>query len=89
MLHLFNVGCVTTWGGETGSPPDKSTGDFCVSRDFYGGRGIARPPSSSQLPVSSSTLTLRTTEEEGLAHSLPPRDDGVFLGRKASSSQRQ
>ena len=38
-------GCVTTWGGETGSPPLKSCGDFCVSRGFFGGRGIAHPPS--------------------------------------------
>ena len=47
-LSCCSVGCVSTWGGETDSSPLKSTGDFCVSRDF-GGRGIARLPSSSQL----------------------------------------
>ena len=34
--------------------------------------------------MSSSALTLRTTEEEGLAHSLPPRNDGLFLGGRGT-----
>ena len=38
-----------TWGGETGSPPLKSCGFFFMNRGFFGGRGIARPPSSSHL----------------------------------------
>ena len=46
----------------------KSTGDFCVSRDFFGGRGIARPPSSSPS-VCASTLSPCFSEEEGSAHS--------------------
>ena len=34
--------------------------------------------------MSTSALTLRTTEEEGLAHSLPPRIDGLYLGGRGS-----
>ena len=48
-LSCCSVGCVSTWGGETDSAPLKSTGDFCVCCDFFGGKGIARLPSSSQL----------------------------------------
>ena len=43
MLYLFNVGCSSTWGGETGSPPLMSIGFFFLNRGFFGGRGIARP----------------------------------------------
>ena len=41
---------VVRWGGETGSPPLKSNGFFFMNGGFFGGRGIARLPSSSQLP---------------------------------------
>ena len=52
---LFGIirGCefhgTPTGGGEKGSPPPKSSGFVNDGRGFFGGRGIARPPSSSHL----------------------------------------
>ena len=50
LLTWLCVFITPTGGGETGSPPPKSGGFVNDSREYFGGRGIARLPSSSQLP---------------------------------------
>ena len=72
-------GCPTR-GGETGSPPPKSIDYFCVSRGFFGGRGIARPPSSShpRCVHQHCRRVLRRRKDWHL--SLPPHNVEVFFG---------
>ena len=81
-----------TGGGETGSPPPKSTGYFCVDCGFFGGRGIARPPSSSRprrLHLQCRCVLRRRTDWHLLPSSSHCR--GVLRRRRdrPSSSQRR
>ena len=80
MLYLFNVGCSSTWGGETGSPPLMSIDFFFLNRGFFGGRGIARPPSSShpRCVHQHCRRVLRRRKDWHL--SLPPHNVEVFFG---------
>ena len=87
LVHLVFSPCLVvrllvvrpTWSGETGSPPLKISGFFFMNRGFFGGRGIARPPSSSHLRCVLP-LCLRSSEEEGLAPLPPPHIVEEFSG---------
>ena len=62
-----------TGGGEKGSPPPKSNGFINDGRGYFGGRGIAHLPSSSQ--------SLREPRRRKDWHlSLPPHTAGVYFG---------
>ena len=69
-----------TGGGEKGSPPPKSSGFINDGRGYFGGRGIARLPSSSQfrgglLPHLGG---LRRRKDWHL--SFPPHNTGKYFG---------
>ena len=68
------------WCGETGSPPLKSSGFFFLNRGFFGGRGIARPPSSShpRCVHQQRRCVLRRRKDWHL--SLPPHIVEEFSG---------
>ena len=70
------------WGGETGSPPLKSSGFFIDDRGYIGGRGIARPPSSSQLPrvLLRRRCVLRWRKD--CTSGLPPHTAGFVPQRE-------
>ena len=69
-----------TWGVETGSPPLKTSGYFFMNRGFFGGRGIARPASSSHLRcvLPLCRCVLRRRKDWHLF--LPPHNVEEFSG---------
>ena len=69
-----------TGSGEKGSPPPKSNGYFFMCRGFFGGRGIAHPPSSShpRCVHQHCRRVLRRRKDWHL--SLPPHNVEMFFG---------
>ena len=73
--------CASHWGGETGSPPLKSCGFFFfLNRGFFGGRGIARPPSSSLLRCVHLQYRCVLRRRKDWHLSLPPHNAGEYFG---------
>ena len=71
-------GCALHWSGERDSPPLMTGGFVIDDRGYIGGRGIARPPSSSQLPrvLLRRRCVLRWKD---CTSGLPPHNVGKFL----------
>ena len=68
------------WGGETGSPPLKSSGFFFMCRGFFGGRGIARPSSSSHPRCVHQQCGCVLRRRKDWHFSLPPHNAEEFSG---------
>ena len=69
-----------TGGWEKGSPPPKSNGYFFMCRGFFGGRGIAHPPSSSHPRCVHQHCRRVLRKRKDWHLSLPPHNVEEFSG---------
>ena len=71
--------CVPLGWGDS-SPPLKSSGFFFMNRGFFGGRGIARPPSSSHPRCVHQQCRCVLRRRKDWHFSLPPHNVKEFSG---------
>ena len=77
-MVVGSLGC-----GETGSPP-KSSGFVNDNRGYFGGRGIARPPSSSHVRGGLLHRLRGLRRRKDWHRYLPPHNDEKFFGGRGT-----
>ena len=79
MFSITRTGC-----GEKGSPHPKSCGFVNDDCGFIGGRGIARPPSSSHLRGGHQRRLRGLRRRKDWHRYLPPHNDEEFFGGRGT-----